>query len=117
MKNTAAFKKKLENELKTLEAELGEIAEKDARGNWVAIETEIDEIYADDNDVADNLESFDENRSLVPKLAAQHADVVLALEKIRKGTYGTCEVGGEAIDAARLEANPAAKTCLKHAKK
>ena len=39
-----------------------------------------------------------------------------ALQKIENGTYGKCAVGGEEIEEARLRAEPAAQTCIKHAK-
>ncbi len=116
MKETDIFKQKLEKELKTLEQELSGIAEKNAHGGWDAIETEIDSDHADDNDVADNMESFEENRAIVEKLAAQYSDVEAALGKIKAGTYGTCDVCGERIPEKRLTANPAARTCIAHAK-
>ncbi len=116
MIDTHMFKKKLEKELALLEEELGEIAVKNPEGEWDAIETEIDSDQADDNDVADNMESFGENRAIVDKLKLQYADIKNALEKIAKGTYGTCEVDGKEIPEKRLEANPSARTCIEHAK-
>ena len=119
MTDTNIFKKKLEKELKLVEAELGDIGVEDKTNpvdGWQAVETEIDSDHADENDVADNLESFDENRSIVDTLKIQYEAIKLALEKIRKGTYGKCEICGEEIPEARLEANPSARTCIKHAK-
>ncbi|MGQ0830857.1 MAG: TraR/DksA C4-type zinc finger protein [Microthrixaceae bacterium] len=43
------------------------------------------------------------------------ADVERALGRLDEGTYGTCEVCGEAIDDARLEAEPATARCTAHA--
>jgi DnaK suppressor protein len=40
------------------------------------------------------------------------ADIDRALAKIDDGTYGTCDVCGEEIGAARLEALPAAARCV-----
>ncbi len=40
------------------------------------------------------------------------ADVERALEKFDKGTYGRCDVCGQPIDPARLEALPYATLCL-----
>ena len=37
-----------------------------------------------------------------------------ALGRLDDGTYGTCEVCGEAIDAARLASEPATRTCAAH---
>lgn len=119
MTDTNKFKKKLEEELKLVEAELADIGTEDKSNpvdGWNAVETEIDSDHADENDVADNQESFVENRSIVDNLKIQYENIKLALEKIKKGTYGKCEVGGEDIPLARLEANPSARTCLKHRK-
>jgi DnaK suppressor protein len=41
-------------------------------------------------------------------------DVDHALRRLDDGTYGTCEVCGVAIDEARLEAIPTARTCEDH---
>jgi RNA polymerase-binding transcription factor DksA len=50
------------------------------------------------------------------KLELRFNDIKAALEKIKNGTYGKCEIGGEDIPEERLEANPSAKSCLKHSK-
>jgi RNA polymerase-binding transcription factor DksA len=41
-------------------------------------------------------------------------EVDRALERLDNGTYGRCEVCGETIDEARLEADPTARTCTRH---
>ncbi|MBO3096346.1 TraR/DksA family transcriptional regulator [Cellulomonas dongxiuzhuiae] len=41
-------------------------------------------------------------------------EVDAALARVAAGTYGTCAVGGEPIDDARLEARPTATTCVEH---
>lgn len=38
-----------------------------------------------------------------------------AVEKLEQGEYGICEVCGDPIDKARLEAYPEATKCLRHA--
>ncbi len=117
--NTSEFKKKLEKELALVEKELSEVARKnpDNNNDWEPIETELDDDHADDNDVADGLENFDENISLTNQLETRYDDIKNALEKIKEGTYGKCEVGREEIPLERLEANPSARTCVKHFKK
>lgn len=120
MKDTKKYKEKLEKELKVVESELKEIAvkaPKDPNG-WVPSitkETDMGSDSADENEVADEIESFEENTAIVSKLEAQYNDIKIALEKIKKGTYGKCEVGGEDIPEARLKANPSARTCISHA--
>lgn len=41
------------------------------------------------------------------------AEVDRALAKLEKGTYGLCDICGQAIDPARLDALPQATLCLK----
>ena len=49
------------------------------------------------------------------RLQVTRADVLRAEEKLDEGTYGRCDVCGEAIPAARLEALPWAVLCVRDA--
>jgi DnaK suppressor protein len=49
------------------------------------------------------------------KLLDLLAEVERALAKLDDGTYGQCEVCGDSIGDARLEARPWATRCLRHA--
>lgn len=69
---------------------------------------------ADENVVADAAEQADTDVSMLAELENQYRHIQIALEKITQGTYGTCEIGGEAIDEARLQILPAARTCRAH---
>lgn len=68
----------------------------------------------DENSLADKFEEFEERSAVEVELESQLILVKNALEKIEKGTFGVCTVGGEEIEADRLEANPSAETCKKH---
>ena len=116
--DTNKFKKLLEKELKLVEGEMGKIARVNPSNpkDWEPVETDMGSDPADENDVADEMESFGENAALLRKLEPQYNDIKTALEKIKSGTYGKCEVGGEDIPEKRLVANPSAKTCIAHAK-
>ena len=47
--------------------------------------------------------------------AREHlAEVEAARERIAAGRYGTCEVCGQQIDLARIDARPTARTCVNH---
>ena len=118
MIDTKKFKIKLEKELKLIEEEMGRVGRKNPSNSndWEAVETDMNADLADSDEVADEQENFSENTSILSKLEPQYNDIKLALEKIKKGTYGKCEVGGEEIPEKRLEANPSAKTCIKHSK-
>ena len=71
-----------------------------------------------DDDFADRAQvaaEQDENRSLAGSLQQQLQQIDAALDRIDDGTYGLCEVCGEAISDARLEAMPASTRCINHA--
>jgi len=51
--------------------------------------------------------------SLARSALAQIAELDAALARVAEGAYGWCEVCGEPIGAARLEARPAARTCIR----
>lgn len=114
--DTEYFKKKLEKELKTLDTELKSVGHKNPSNpkDWEPGTTDVDVEASDLADTADNIENYELNTAILKPLEKQYNDVKLALDKIRKGAYGVCEIGKEPIEQERLEANPAARTCLKH---
>jgi RNA polymerase-binding transcription factor DksA len=114
--HTDDLKKKLEKELKTLEADLKTVGHKnpDNPKDWEPSSGEVDIHASDLADIADNIESFESNTAVLKQLETQYNDVKLALDKMKKGAYGICEIDNEPIEKERLEANPSARTCLKH---
>lgn len=110
------FKEKLEKEKVRLELELSTIGRQNPNNpnDWEATTEDMDALPADENEVADVFEELNENKSIITQLEAQLRGVDEALEKIENKTFGTCEVCGEEIEVERLEANPSAKTCMKH---
>lgn len=69
---------------------------------------------ADPNTVANQIEELAINVPLVEGLESRHREVVAALKRIDDNAYGKCTVCGENIPEDRLEANPAATTCIEH---
>jgi RNA polymerase-binding transcription factor DksA len=111
------FKEKLEEELKVLEEELKTVGRRnpDNPEDWEPIPPAKEEYgSADPNEQADNIETYEENTAILKELEIRYNNVKLALKKIEEGTYGICEISEEPIEKERLEANPAAKTCIKH---
>ena len=105
----------LEEERRVLLAELNHIARHNTETNeWEAVEHAAENENADTNTTADRFEDFEEKSALVTPLAIRLTEVEQALAKMNNGTYGTCEICGNPIEHARLSANPAAKTCMKH---
>jgi RNA polymerase-binding transcription factor DksA len=58
-----------------------------------------------------------EAERLASELRESLDEVDAALLRVEAGTYGTCEVCGKPIGAARLEAMPATRFCIEHAAK
>lgn len=115
MIDTKTYKEKLETEKKQLEEELSDIARYDEEsGMWEAIPDQDLTGEIDDNDAADRFEDFEKRSAVLTTLQARLTDINVALDKIARGTYGTCEVSGEPIEKERLDANPAARTCKLH---
>jgi DnaK suppressor protein len=112
--DTKKFEKLLSAELKALETDLKTVGQKSSNNpkDWEAVATDTDVNASDEADIADNIENYESNTAVLKQLEKKYNDVKLALEKIKKGTYGICEVSKAPIEIERLEANPAARTCI-----
>lgn len=110
------FKKALEEEKFRLETELGTMAHRnpEAPEDWVVTPPDLNVMRAAKEEMADQEEELENAASVEYNLESRLKDINEALEKMRQGKYGACSVGGEPIDEARLRANPAALTCIKH---
>ena len=53
--------------------------------------------------------------ALIQAAEARLADIEQATARLERGGYGSCAVCLEPIPAERLEARPAARTCVQHA--
>lgn len=114
--NTDAYKGRLEEEKKKLETELAGVSRKNPSnpGDWEPVPPPETEQEADPVDAADYSEGFDTNASITADLENRYNEVTAALARINEGTYGICEVSEEPIEADRLDADPAARTCKAH---
>ena len=116
--DTSVFKKELEKELITVEGELKTVGQINPSNpaDWEAKPSEIDVLASDMEEVADKIESYEENTGILKELEIRFNNIKDALARIKKGTYGICLVCGEPIEAKRLKADPAAPTCIKDMK-
>lgn len=116
MINTDTYKVVLEAELAKLSEEMATIGVHDAKDaeNWIERTDDIDNVSADEIDVADKTEEWIERRGTISALETQYNNVARALEKIESGTYGVCEICAKDIEVERLDANPSARTCIEH---
>lgn len=115
--NIDGLKMRLEGELSKLREELKSVGRinPDNPSDWEATPPVMDTLNSDRNESADQIEEFENNTAILKELENRWNAVKDALSRIENGTYGICKVGGEEIDAERLEANPSAATCLNHA--
>lgn len=113
---TTRYKTILEEELTRITAELKDlgILNPENPHDWIATPEGTDVSEADENVSADHAEELEERTATLADLERQYNDTVSALERIKNGTYGICEISGEEIEEARLNANPAARTCIAH---
>ena len=118
-KDLKYFKNRLLSEKVLLEEELATVGRKDPANpkDWQATVDDSQVDNADENEVADVLEEYEEHKAILTQLETQLNEVQAALEKIERGTYGICEISGEEIEKERLEANPSARTSVKHMRK
>ncbi|MFA6278629.1 MAG: TraR/DksA family transcriptional regulator [Candidatus Paceibacterota bacterium] len=112
---TEHFRKKLEEEKAKLESEMGHIGRRNPAvpGDWEPVPSEIgtESDLADQADIVVNHENIS---AILGDLEARYDVILSALSRIDNKTYGKCEICGEVITEARLEAEPAATTCTKH---
>ena len=104
---TIDYRQLLENERGQLQSELAELGFEDGGGGL-----DYDPNFADSSQVT---AERGEAGVLAGQLRETLDEVALALSRLEDGTYGQCEVCGQAIQPARLEAMPATRFCINHA--
>lgn len=114
--DTSRYKTLLEAELALVTDELNGLGVQnpDNPKDWVAKPEGTDTGEADENVSADHAEDLEEREAILADLEFRYNATTRALKKIAEGAYGVCEIGNEEIEPARLEANPAARTCTVH---
>ncbi len=105
----------LDAEKAQLEDELAKHRRKVSGGGGQGASTGFETGTADENEVADQIEELAPSVPLVEELESRYREVLAAIKRIKDGAYGVCNVCNKPIPAARLEANPAATTCIEHA--
>ncbi len=116
MINYNKYKKILENDLSILTSDLEKLGIQNLNSteDWIAIPGEASDAEPDLNIASDRSEDWQVRRSTVAFLEKRYNNINRALQKIKDGTYGVCEICGEEIEQDRLQANPAARTNKAH---
>ncbi len=104
-----SMKEDLERELSLLGRKLSET------GDWIVVPDENDGTLADPVDNADITEDYEEKIAVLQVLDERYNQIIKALDSVKSGTYGVCEVCKKKIPIARLAVNPSATTCVDHA--
>jgi RNA polymerase-binding transcription factor DksA len=114
----AQYKEQLEAEKELLEKQLEGVAVENehAEGGWQAREDDFssEPPSVDPVEVGAELESLTRNESITNELEERYHMVEDALERIEHDSFGLCIQCGEKIEKERLDANPAAPTCIAH---
>jgi len=111
----------LEKERKLLVEELTTIADPDPamKGDWHARFPKFEVVETSSSSgreiEQDEIEEYEMRLAEEQSLESRLLEVSKALERIQKGTYGTCRKCGKAIPIDRLKANPAAEFDMEHA--
>ena len=109
------IKEALEEERDVLIEQLKDMGKLDPEtGEWEATPQELDTPETDQNDMADRFEDFEAKSSMIRTLEPRLNNVLRALKNVNRESFGRCEVCKKDIETARLEANPAARTCMEH---
>ena len=115
MKDIAKYKARLEEEKLKLETELASVGRRNPgnKKDWEATPPDTG-AEPDPVDSAEQKEGYDDNATILNDLEIRYNEVLAALDRVEKGTYGVCTVSGEPIEQDRLDADPAAATCKTH---
>lgn len=116
MNEITQYKTALEEELTDITKQLESLGihNPEVSEDWITLPADAINTEADANVAADRSEDWQEARGTLAALETRYNNINRALKKITDGKYGICEIGGEEIEADRLDANPAARTCKAH---
>lgn len=115
-KDIEYFKGKLEEELLNVKKELLTVGRinPDNPKDWEPTKADFNIPESDKNDMADEIEEYEERSAILKDLEIRFNEIKDALKRIENGTYGIDAVDGEVIPRERLEANPAARTKIEN---
>jgi RNA polymerase-binding transcription factor DksA len=99
---------KLREERERTEAEL-----RRQRGYLATELGHVSDGSADSVDTAAEIYEREKTLAIIQTLQKKLASIEHALRATEKGSYGICEICGEAIDPGRLEVMPHTMTCIK----
>lgn len=113
--NRDKIKEELDKEKESLLEQLRDIGKLNPQTNeWEAVPEEMSHPESDLNDMADRFEDFESRSSMLKILEKRLKSILNTLKGINHKDFGKCEICKKNIEADRLKANSAARTCKKH---
>jgi RNA polymerase-binding protein DksA len=106
------IKKDLEDRKKKILADFGEIAKKEDNPDKDDYKATFPEYGDKPDENAQEIAEYTTNLAEEDMLEKTLRDIDAALDRIKKGTYGTCKHCGKEIDPRRLLAQPTAGSCI-----
>ena len=106
----------LTKEEKEIRSELRSIASENplVKGDFDVV---IEDIGSSQDDAAQEAGELDRDQAMVDTLEKRLKEILHTREKIKDGTYGTCDSCSSEIPPARLKAMPVAALCISCAHK
>ncbi|HBU28254.1 TPA: hypothetical protein DEB00_04055 [Candidatus Uhrbacteria bacterium] len=109
----AEMKTLLETEREELEKKLGILGtHAPVKGEEVDVDGTYPEYGDEDEDAVHEIEEFVVNQNLKVDFENQLRDVISALDRISKGTYGVCKYTNEKISEDRLRIRPTSSSSV-----
>jgi RNA polymerase-binding transcription factor DksA len=110
--NKAKVRKRLEQERARLEGVRDGIRRDQGEGPDADAAGELSSVDQHPGDLGTETFELEKNVSLLEQVESELLEIEAALERLERGTYGTCQACGRPIPAERLEALPATRFCV-----
>jgi RNA polymerase-binding protein DksA len=111
-KTLEKIKKDLEERKEKILADLGEVAKKENDSGDDEYKAVFPEYGDKPDENAQEIAEYTTNLAEEDMLEHTLRDIEAALDRIKKGNYGTCKHCGKNIDPRRLMAQPTAGSCI-----
>ena len=110
--NKAKARKRLDQERTRLEGVRDGIRREQGEGPGADAAGELSSVDQHPGDLGTETFEHEKNISLLEQVESELVEIEAALERLDRGSYGTCQACGRPIGAERLEALPATRFCV-----
>jgi RNA polymerase-binding transcription factor DksA len=107
--NKAKARKRLEEERARLEGVRDGLLREEADTEASAELSNVDQHLGD---LGSDTFEHEKNQSLLEQVSDELLQIDAAVQRLERGTYGTCQACGRPIGAERLDAQPATRFCV-----